>query len=225
VKGRILVADDDSLFLSTTEQALTSVGYIVRAVSDADGVRAALAESPFEVVVADIHMPGNECLELLTCAELQRRQAAIVLVTGQASIESAVGALNQSAAAYLRKPFKPQELFEAVERALRQVRQRQLLSRLRVQNQQVSELIDTLDLPERTDPEQVRHLSEEERELISVREREVLDLIANGLEAAEVARKLFISPYTVRNHMKAIYKKLGVNSHAALLFRLLAPPT
>jgi DNA-binding NarL/FixJ family response regulator len=225
VKGRILVADDDLLFLSTMEQALISAGHSVRPVSDAAGVLAALADAPFDVVVADIHMPGNEKLELLQAKELERRQVSIVLVTGQATVDTAVGALNHSAAAYLRKPFKPNELFEAVGRALRQVRQRQLLARLRVQNQQISEMIETLEASPRAESEQVGHLTEQERESISAREHEVLELIATGLETTEVARKLFISPYTVRNHMKAIYKKLGVNSHAALVFRLLAPPS
>jgi DNA-binding NarL/FixJ family response regulator len=204
------------------DRALTAAGYLVRAVSDAGGVLQALTEMSYDVVIADIHMPGNEHLELLNAEELVRRQAAVVLVTGRASVDTAIEALNHSVVAYLKKPFKPADLFEAVDRGFRQVRQRQLLARLRSQNAQVSELIDTFEPPNRDATEQVGRLTDEERQLLSGREHEVLELIATGLEASEVARKLFISPYTVRNHMKAIYKKLGVNSHASLLFRLLA---
>jgi len=99
-----------------------------------------------------------------------------------------------------------------------------LLEKVRVQNQQISELMESVETPaaKTTEGMHISHLSDDERASLSTREIEVLDLIASGLEASEVARRLFISPYTVRNHMKAIYKKLGVNSHAALLYRLLS---
>jgi DNA-binding NarL/FixJ family response regulator len=224
VKGRILVADDDELFASTMERALMGEGYQVRVVPDAHAAVHALGESNYDALIADIHMPGNEELQLLDAEELVRRHLSVVLVTGKASVDTAVHALNREVDAYLRKPFRPQELFDAVDRALRHGRQKQLLARLREQNQQVSALIDSMEGVSASSGERGGQLTEYERQLLSEREHEVLDLIASGLEAGEVARKLFISPYTVRNHMKAIYKKLGVNSHASLLYRLLARP-
>ena len=51
-------------------------------------------------------------------------------------------------------------------------------------------------------------------ERISRRELEVLALVASGLNAREIGRRLFVSPWTVRNHVKAIYRKAGIHSRA-----------
>ena len=51
-------------------------------------------------------------------------------------------------------------------------------------------------------------------ERLSKRELEVLSLVASGLNAREIGRRLFVSPWTVRNHVKAIYRKAGIRSRA-----------
>jgi DNA-binding NarL/FixJ family response regulator len=224
VKGKVLLADDDELFLAMMRQAVVGEGYAARTCATAYEARAALAEQSYDVVIADIHMPGNGSLELLQSEELKARRPGVILVTGNASLDTALGALDAQVTAYLRKPFPPVELFRALERATAAYRQRQLMDKVRIQNQQISELIgasETATEPSVAGPH-VSHLSDDERAALSSRELEVLELIASGLDAVEVAKRLFISPYTVRNHMKAIYKKLGVNSHAALLYRLLS---
>jgi DNA-binding CsgD family transcriptional regulator len=55
---------------------------------------------------------------------------------------------------------------------------------------------------------------------LSPREREILDLLLDGLRVGPIGRRLVISPHTVRNHIKAIFRKLGVHSQADLLDRL-----
>ena len=57
---------------------------------------------------------------------------------------------------------------------------------------------------------------------LSGREREVLELVAEGYRVSTIARELFVSPSTVRNHLSAIFRKLGVSSQAQLLERLRA---
>lgn len=56
--------------------------------------------------------------------------------------------------------------------------------------------------------------------MLSSREREVLELVAEGYRVSTIARELFVSPSTVRNHLSAIFRKLGVGSQAELLERL-----
>lgn len=51
-------------------------------------------------------------------------------------------------------------------------------------------------------------------ERLSTREMEVLALVASGLNTREIGRRLFVSPWTVRNHVKAIYRKAGIRSRA-----------
>ncbi len=222
MKGKILLADDDELFLSMIRQAVVGEGYAARTCTSADEARQALAEKAYDVVIADIHMPGNAGLELLHSEEMQARRPSVILVTGNASLDTALNALHAEVTAYLRKPFSPKDLFAAVEKGMQAARQKQLLEKLKTQNQQISELIGSAASTESAPRAHLGKLSDDERASLSAREFEVLDLIASGLEAVEVAKRLYISPYTVRNHMKAIYKKLGVNSHAALLYRLLA---
>jgi DNA-binding CsgD family transcriptional regulator len=57
-------------------------------------------------------------------------------------------------------------------------------------------------------------------ESISPREREVLAHLLRGLRVNTIARALHVSPHTVRNHLKAIFQKLGVNSQAELIVKL-----
>ena len=59
---------------------------------------------------------------------------------------------------------------------------------------------------------------------LSEREREILSELAAGSRVPSIATKLFISPHTVRNHLKAIYRKLGVSSQAELVERLRGAP-
>lgn len=222
MKGRILIADDDLLFLSSIERVLLEAGYATSAVADVERARALLGEQVHEVLIADIHMPGNEHLELLKTPEVSKHEVATILITGRASLETAIGAVEARVSAYLRKPFKPTVLFDAIDAALTQVRQRRLFAKLRTQNQQITELLRTFEAPPKPPSQPLERLTERERASLSSREFEVLELIAAGLDTPSIARRLYISPFTVRNHMKAIYKKLGVNSHASLLYRLLA---
>jgi len=57
---------------------------------------------------------------------------------------------------------------------------------------------------------------------LSPREQEVLGLIARGLDTAEIATTLWLSPHTVRDHVKAVFDKVGVNSRGELVARLFA---
>jgi DNA-binding CsgD family transcriptional regulator len=59
---------------------------------------------------------------------------------------------------------------------------------------------------------------------LSAREREILGELAAGSRVPSIAKRLFISPHTVRNHLKAIYRKLGVGSQAELIERLRGTP-
>jgi PAS domain S-box-containing protein len=63
-------------------------------------------------------------------------------------------------------------------------------------------------------------LSADEQGMLSPRELEVLSVFASGNRVREISKRLFISPYTVRNHLKSIFRKLRVNSQVALLAKL-----
>ncbi len=94
MKGKVLLADDDELFLAMMRQAVVGEGYAARTCATAFEARAALAEQSYDVVIADIHMPGNGSLELLHSEEIKARRPGVILVTGNASLDTALGALE-----------------------------------------------------------------------------------------------------------------------------------
>ena len=115
--AKILVVDDEPDMVESIELTLKHGGHDV--VSTNEGARAlelVASEQP-DLVVTDLRMPGLDGLHLLQ--ELQARQidTPVIVLTGYASVDSAVEAMKRGAADYLAKPFQPEELLLRVDRA------------------------------------------------------------------------------------------------------------
>ena len=117
LRARILVVDDSRLERERARDALAE-RFEVECCDSAEAALAALARSAFDLVISDLHMAGLSGLELL--ARIQREHAGtdFVLLTGNASVDSAVEALRMGATDYLRKPIQAGELLHGVERIL-----------------------------------------------------------------------------------------------------------
>lgn len=106
MKQRILVVDDDDAMREMMALALAKEGYRVeRANSATDGV-AALAESPFDLVVADIYLGDGTGLDLVNAIEERQSDTRIILVTARGSVETAAFARSHGVFDYLAKPFE-----------------------------------------------------------------------------------------------------------------------
>jgi FixJ family two-component response regulator len=118
-KGRLLIADDEETFLISTAELFRHQGYEVDAVADADQALDKAEDGRYDVLIADIRMPGNTDLRLLE--ELNKRgvDLPVILITGYPSVKTAVRSVNLAVIAYLTKPVEFDELREAVERAVR----------------------------------------------------------------------------------------------------------
>ena len=131
VLGRILVADDEETFLHSTADLLRREGYFCDTAPDAAIAADLLARNSYDLLIADIKMPGNPKLELIRKMPAIAAGMPAILVTGYPSVESAVNALQLPVAAYLVKPFDILELLGHVRTAI--ARYRLLVNVQRVQ--------------------------------------------------------------------------------------------
>ena len=116
--ARILVADDEPLFLRTTAELLRKAGYECACAADGNAALQALAREPFDLVISDLNMPGNLRLELLREGRRQWPEIPLIIVTGAPSLPTAIESVRLGIADYLLKPVKYDDLLSSVRRAL-----------------------------------------------------------------------------------------------------------
>ncbi|MEO0085626.1 MAG: sigma-54 dependent transcriptional regulator [candidate division WOR-3 bacterium] len=114
----LLVVDDAPATLEVIERNLAGAGFrVFTAGSVADALRV-LESAPVDLVITDLKMPGASGLELVRHVRENLRDTEVMMITGFASVESAVDAVKAGAEEYLAKPFTGDELLAAVERVL-----------------------------------------------------------------------------------------------------------
>jgi len=127
----------------------TEEGYEVEAAASASEALSRLAARELDLVIADIRMPGMDGLELLEKIRSEQLDTSVIIMTGYASVESAVRALKQGAFDYVTKPFDPDELSVAVRNALEQHR---LKRENRLLRQQLAESFALTELIGQSEP-------------------------------------------------------------------------
>ena len=120
--GRILIADDDETFRNSTADLLRKDGYECDCVSDAGEAVKKLREYSYDLLIADIHMPGNPELELIKEIPVIAEGMPVLLVTGYPSVNTAIESIKLTVTAYLVKPVEFSELQEHVEKAIEHYR-------------------------------------------------------------------------------------------------------
>jgi len=110
----VLLADDERTIAITLRDALTDVGHDVKVVHDGDAAATELENSRFDVLITDIRMPGMDGIQLLKLAKETDPAIQVIVITGQASIETAVDAIRHGAFDYVRKPFLNDEIVRLV---------------------------------------------------------------------------------------------------------------
>lgn len=94
--SRILVVDDDLLFLDAATTLLRAAGYEVRTAGSVEEADQRLAETPHDLVIADIHIPGNERLEWVRALTRSTARPAVLLCTGFPAIDTAIDAVTMA---------------------------------------------------------------------------------------------------------------------------------
>jgi DNA-binding NarL/FixJ family response regulator len=184
--GSVLIVDDDDDCRSWTAALLCGAGFEVREARSGEEALEAARDGHSGLVVLEVCLPGISGYEV--CRQLRDdfgNGLAIIFVSGRRTESfDRVAGLLVGADDYLVKPFTPDELLARV-----------------------------LALVRRAAPARSRR-EEQVRATLTERELEVLQLLAEGLEQAEIAERLVISAKTVGNHIERILGKLGVRSRA-----------
>ncbi len=117
-KRKTLVIDDDEIVLKSVSKILTDENYEVdTTLSGREGIDWAI-ERPYDVVLTDIRMPDIGGMRVLRDIKRAKPKLPVLMITGYASVQSAVQSMKLGAADYLEKPFTPDQLLKAVASAL-----------------------------------------------------------------------------------------------------------
>lgn len=134
IQGKILIVDDDPSIRSTLKEVLSRESYQVVTAGSGEEALNVMRGTSFDLALLDLKMAGMDGLSLMK--EIRRRSpfTGIIMLTGYATLESAIGALRQGAHDYLLKPCEPDLLKDSIREGLkkqwRDIRRRELIDRL-----------------------------------------------------------------------------------------------
>jgi len=146
---KILVTDDELATLKTLSANLEDMGYRVATATNGKEALELIRKRGFNIVIADIKLPDISGLEILETAKELNPETAVIMITGHASIETAVNAINEGAYAYILKPVTMSELETTLNNALREQRllseNRELVESLQQSNKSLEEANQALE--------------------------------------------------------------------------------
>jgi DNA-binding NarL/FixJ family response regulator len=202
---RVLIADDHALFRRGLEMVLTDEPDIEMVGQASDGAEAVARAGEFlpDVVLMDIRMPKTSGIEAARAMKECAPSAKIVMLTISDEEEDLFEAIRSGASGYLLKDIPLDEVADAV----RAVYGGQSL----INPSMAGKLLTEFSTLARRDSETERPQQVPAPKLTD-REMEVLKLVARGMNNRDIAKELFISENTVKNHVRNILEKLQIHS-------------
>ena len=137
-KGRILIVDDELVVRDSLGKWFSSEGYTAKPVAGAREALETIQQQEFDLALLDIKMPGMDGMELQARLREADPDLTVIIMTGYASVDTAVQALKRGAYDYITKPVDPDELSHLIERALEHKRAHREVARLRENLQEVA---------------------------------------------------------------------------------------
>jgi len=129
---KIMLVDDEERFLKTTQKILSKKGYRVETASSGIEALEKLRTTPVQVVILDVKMPGMDGNQTLVEIKKQYPMVEVIMLTGHATVESAIDGLKSGASDYLMKPADIGDVIQKAEEAF--MRRQNLEAKIRVAN-------------------------------------------------------------------------------------------
>jgi two-component system, NarL family, response regulator DegU len=193
VSIRLMLADDHRMLREGLRRSMIDQGFdVVGEACDGDEAIRLADELRPEVILMDVTMPEVDGVEATRQIRAMHPEIRIVMLTMHADQEVLTSAIRAGASGYLVKDCSTEEIASAVRMAVS--------GETALSPQLAASMLDEVRRLDRPN-------ADEER-IVTRREEEVLQLIADGCSTPEVAEKLYISQKTVKNHLASIYQKL-----------------
>ena len=188
----VALIDDDEAVLDSLTALLRANGLAVRPFASAKAYLGDGASSEVACLVTDVRMPDVTGIELLHAQQERTADVPVILMTGHGDIEMAVACLKAGAFDFIEKPFPHERLIASIKSAFE--RQRASLNGRSERERLTSKLAE-----------------------LTSRQRQVMDLVVEGLSNKEIALRLSLSPRTVENYRAWVMEKMEARNLADLV--------
>ena len=197
-ENSILLIDDERILLEAVSDDLKESGYkVTTAISGEEGLKS-FEMIQHDLVIIDLKMENMDGLEVSRKIKELNPETPVMILTGYGSMETAIEALRLDLDDYVLKPVNRDDLFEKISLCLGK---------------------KSTSHPTNPKPTFAQKLKLDEAGLTR-REKEVVQLAAQGYNDIEIAKMLVISAFTVKFHLKRIFKKLGIHKRVELIVSL-----
>jgi DNA-binding NarL/FixJ family response regulator len=199
---RVVVVDDHAMFRTGVKAEIGRSLAVVGEAEDVDrAVQVVLATRP-DVVLLDVHLPGGGGVEVLRRVHEREPDQRFLALSVSDAAEDVIGVIRGGARGYVTKSISGPELVDAV----RRVAEGDAVFSPRLAGFVLDAFSGAIDVAS----------VDEDLDRLSVREREVMRLIARGYAYKEVAKELFISIKTVETHVSSVLRKLQLSNRHQL---------